>query len=80
MNALRCDGLSRRSLLSLGFAGALGWSLTDIALYRQIPNIDSIDSITYYLAAQRGERWCKCCADGDLWTQVAIHHAQVIVH
>ena len=31
MNSLRCDGLSRRSLLSLGFAGALGWSLTDIA-------------------------------------------------
>lgn len=31
MNLLRCDGISRRSLLSLGFAGALGWSLTDIA-------------------------------------------------
>jgi hypothetical protein len=30
VNSLRCDGLSRRSLLSLGFAGALGWSLTDI--------------------------------------------------
>ena len=31
MNSLRCDGLSRRNLLNLGFAGALGWSLTDIA-------------------------------------------------
>ena len=31
MNSLRCDGLSRRSLLSLGFVGTLGWSLTDIA-------------------------------------------------
>ncbi len=35
MNARRCDGLSRRSLLSLGFAGALGWSLTDIAAAAQ---------------------------------------------
>lgn len=56
-----------------------GWSLTDIALYRAVPHLDSIDSITYYLAAQRGERWCKCCAPQTPWPTVALHHAQVIV-
>jgi len=55
-----------------------GWSLTDIALYRHIPNLSSIDSITYYLAAQRGERWCRCCTPDTPWPDAAMHPAQVI--
>ncbi len=35
MTPYRCDGISRRSLLSLGFAGALGWSMTDIPTIAQ---------------------------------------------
>jgi hypothetical protein len=54
-----------------------GWHLTDIAMYRQVPNLDSIDSITYYLAAQRGERWCKCCTATTPWPAAAFHHARV---
>ena len=55
-----------------------GWSLVDIALYRRNQHLNSIDAISYYLAAQRGERWCKCCTSDTPWPTVALHHAQTI--
>lgn len=58
-----------------------GWSLEDIARYQHVTQLDSLDSITYYLAAQRGERWCKCseCYQGNTWQNAAFHHARCIV-
>lgn len=58
-----------------------GWSPADILLYRQCTALSSLDSITYYLAAQRGERWCSCstCHDAAThWSTVALHHARVL--
>lgn len=57
-----------------------GWSLADIAAYQHVKALSSLDSITYYLAAQRGERWCKCseCHQGNAWQTAALHHARSI--
>ncbi|GEM_PF-6280337 len=57
-----------------------GWSQEDVIGYARVPGLDSIDSITYYLAAERGERWCRCsdCTLVSPWQQAALHHAQVL--
>ena len=56
-----------------------GWSPDDVLLYRRVIGLSSIDSITYYLAAQRGERWCRCCTSETAWQIAAGHHATVLL-
>ena len=55
-----------------------GWSQEDVLGYTLVPGLSSIDSLTYYLAAQRGERWCRCCTFDTPWQEAALHHAQVL--
>ena len=55
-----------------------GWSQEDVLGYLAVPGLSSIDSLTYYLAAQRGERWCRCCTPDTPWQQAALHHTQVL--
>ncbi len=69
-----------------------GWDPVDIALYRRVPGLDSIDSIAYYTDAQRGVAWrlggkgpgrpdgcpCPACTSGVRgMAALAMHNAWV---
>jgi len=69
-----------------------GWDPVDVAFYRRVPGLDSIDSIAYYTDARDGIAWriggkvpgrpggcpCPACASGVKgWQALAMHNAWV---